>query len=276
METSGHQVGDNVCRQVSDTSQVRPFYIRFLVNNSYLVDLRTALITLVQINISCCNCTYASDYHKVKNTKLMLGAVMGVVHKQHNYYSSIVCLRISQRLVLSKICDPLWEKGYFRAKIRNCVTHTIRKRYACCIRWRKPHVRRPFRSSTIRLNVRTLTRALFRDIARGISITQYKRRRRRQLGRDAASVRSGKSTPLQREKIDAKAWFSPVTKSRITKSVEFLAICACGENFIFARKYPFSQSGSHMHRTDVWGYILPLFLCYYYELLGYFKAKSFN
>ena len=114
------------------------------------------------------------------------------------------------------ICDPLWEKGYFRAKIRNCVKHTIRKRYACCIRWRKPHVRRPFRSSTIRLNVRTLTRALFREIARGISITQYKRRRRPQLGRDAASARSGKSMPLQREKVDAKAWFSPATKSRIT------------------------------------------------------------
>ena len=157
-----------------------------------------------------------------------------------NAHSHCICLSHSllrlMELYIRSICDPLWEKGYFRAKIQNCVTHTIRKRYACCIRWRKPHVRRPFRSSTIRLNVRTLTRALFREIARGISITQYKRRRRPQLGRDAASARSGKSTPLQREKVDSKACFS---------------ICACGENFIFARKYPFSQSGSHILTQSV-------------------------
>ena len=42
--------------------------------------------------------------------------------------------------------------------------------------------------------------------------------------------------------------------SRITKIVEFLAICACGENFIFARKYPFSQSGSHMVGFRVHGH----------------------
>ena len=144
----------------------------------------------------------------------------------------LFCLCITTNLVDINKCDPLWEKGYFPAKIRNCVTHTIRKRYSCCIRWRKPHVRRPFRSSTIRLNVRTPMRALFREIACGISITQYKRRRHPQLGRDAASARSG--------------MVFTCNKSRITKSVEFSAICACGENFIFAQKYPFPQSGSQI------------------------------
>ena len=57
---------------------------------------------------------------------------------------------------------------------------------------------------------------------------------------DAVGARSGKSTLLQRKKVDVKEQFSPVTESRITKSIEFLPIYACGENFIFEQKYPFS------------------------------------
>ena len=102
------------------------------------------------------------------------------------------------------ICDPLWEKVQFGAKIQNCVTRIVRKRNARCIQRRKPHLRNCFRSSAVRNNARALPCALFRDIACGNFMTQYTRRQRPQLRGDAAGATSGRSTSFQREKVDTR------------------------------------------------------------------------
>ena len=40
----------------------------------------------------------------------------------------------SRDKVMCVSCDPLWEKVHFRAKIRNCVMHTVRTRVTLALR----------------------------------------------------------------------------------------------------------------------------------------------
>ena len=62
------------------------------------------------------------------------------------------------------ICDPIWEKVHFRAKIENGVTGTVRKRVTCTIRQRKPHLYSVFLSRVMRVSVIALGYASFGEI----------------------------------------------------------------------------------------------------------------
>ena len=77
------------------------------------------------------------------------------------YYSRAATIRGAATIRVNTVCDLLWEKVHFRAKIRNCVMHTVRTRVTLALRWRKPCVRSVFLSRVINESVVAPGYALF-------------------------------------------------------------------------------------------------------------------